>query len=84
MSLAERVTTEPAAAKHGLPCPIAVLLTTLPDEEAAALRSMMDAPWRVWGHEAIERALFAEGHTVGTGSVGKHRRKTCRCKRNAE
>lgn len=79
MSLAEHV---PTRAQHGLPCPIATLLTELPESEADALRTMLDAPWRVWGHQAIERVLLAEGHECGTGSVGKHRRLACRCKRD--
>lgn len=79
MSLANRATA-PQKAIHGTPCSIAELLATLPKAESKALQTMLDAPWRMWPHNHIEEALRAEGHPVGTGQVGKHRRNVCRCK----
>jgi hypothetical protein len=60
-------------------CPIAHLLDTLPEEEAKGLQHMVDSPWRLWPHSEVEKALEDEGHRIGIGSVGKHRRGTCRC-----
>ena len=83
MSLAERVDTR-GTNKQGLPCSVAELLASLPDDEAAAFKAMLDAPWRVWGHQRIEDVVAEEGHyTLGKGAVGKHRRRTCRCSRQS-
>ena len=83
MSLAERYKTPNTISRQGLPCSVAELLESLPDVEAKALRKMLAAPFRVWGHQDIEDALLAEGHKVGRGTVGKHRRGSCRCGRAA-
>lgn len=80
MSLKARAATPPAGSKQGLPCSIRTLLETLPKDESAALKTMLDAPWRVWPHTEIEKAIEDEGHQVGRGAVGKHRRSTCRCR----
>lgn len=79
MSLATRATTAPTRRINGTPCSIGELLTTLPKAESAALQTMLDAPWRVWPHNHIEDAIRGEGYVAGSGQVGKHRRKTCRC-----
>lgn len=79
MSLAEKLATPKGGSNQGLPCSVATLLTDLPVAESAALQSMLDSPWRIWGHQRIEVTLADEGHSVGTGSIGKHRRRTCRC-----
>lgn len=80
MSLAVRAKTPPQLKGPGSPCPIDVLLTEkLDPNEAKGLQTMLDSPWRIWPHREIERALEEEGHAVGIGSVGKHRRGTCRC-----
>lgn len=79
MSLAKRATTPPVVGKQGMPCPIATLLDTLPKSEAKGLQDMLDSPWRVWPHTDVEKAIEDEGHRIGIGSVGKHRRLTCRC-----
>ena len=79
MSLAEKLNQPGTGNRQGLPCSVAELLRDLPPKEAAALKEMLDSPWRIWGHNEIEKALGEEGHPVGTGTVGKHRRRTCRC-----
>jgi len=79
MSLAARSKTPPTLAQPGTPCSVGRLLAELPKAEAGGLREMLDAPWRVWPHSEIEKALEAEGHRFGQGQVGRHRRKTCRC-----
>lgn len=80
MSLAERLQGQSRG--QGLACSVAVVLRELPPEESAALQAALDAPWRIQGHEKIERALAEEGHPVGVGQVGKHRRGDCRCTRS--
>jgi hypothetical protein len=82
MSLAERATT-PKKPIHGTPCSVGELLATLDKAEAHALRTMLDAPWRVWPHLHVEEACRAEGHPVGQGQVGQHRRQACRCFKDA-
>lgn len=78
MTLANRVTS-PVKPIHGTPCSVAELLASLDKTEAKALQAMLDAPWRVWPHNHIEQAIWDEGHPVGQGQVGKHRRNVCRC-----
>ena len=80
MTLAERLQAQPRG--QGMPCSVAVALRELPPEDADALQAALDAPWRIMGHAKIEDDLAAEGHPVGVGSVGKHRRGTCRCSRS--
>lgn len=82
MSLAKRATT-PIKAIHGIPCSVGELLASLDKAEAKALQVMLAAPWRMWPHNHIEQALWDEGHAVGQGQVGKHRRKGCRCFKDA-
>lgn len=65
-----------------MPCSIAVALRELPKPDAEALQAALDAPWRITGHAKIEADLAAEGHPVGVGAVGKHRRGSCRCTRS--
>lgn len=79
MSLAERLQ---APRGQGMPCSVAVALRELPPEDAADLKDALNAPWRIMGHAQIEAALAAEGHPVGVGAVGKHRRGSCRCTRS--
>lgn len=78
MSLKDRAAAPPTKTP-GMPCPVAALLETLPKTESAALKTIIDAPWRVWPHTEVERALKDEGHRVATGAVGKHRRCDCKC-----
>lgn len=80
MSLAERLQSQPRG--QGMPCSVAVRLRELPPDDAAALQAALGAPWRIVGHAKIEDDLAAEGLAVGVGSVGKHRRGTCRCSRS--
>ena len=80
MSLAARAKTPPEIKGPGSPCPIQLLLSEkLDSAEAKGLQTMLDAPWRLWPHSEVEKALEAEGHRIGVGAVGKHRRGTCRC-----
>jgi hypothetical protein len=78
MPLSERV-NNPNTSYPRTPCSIGQLLKDLPPAEAKALKKMLDAPWRVWPHTAIEAALRDEGHPFGDQMVGKHRRSQCSC-----
>lgn len=80
MSLSDRL--ESPARGQGLPCSVAVALRELAPADAEALQAALDAPWRIVGHQKIEADLAAEGHPVGVGAVGKHRRNDCRCTRS--
>lgn len=81
MSLEQRIAHTKGGTNQGLPCSVGTLLRTLPKKQAAELRQFLEAPWRVVTHTSLERAIREEGHEVGTGSVGKHRRGDCRCGR---
>lgn len=74
----------PRLRNHGLPCSVAAILEqldTTDPAEAGYLRVMLAAPMNTWPHSAIETALRQEGHPIGAGTVGKHRRGDCRCAR---
>lgn len=64
-------------AGRGPQCPIAVLLTALPDKDAADLRAALDD--RAVTGAAIYRALKARGHAASEGGIGNHRRGACSC-----
>lgn len=82
MPLSERV-NKPNTSYPRTPCSVGALLADLEPNEAQALKKMLDAPWRVWPHLAIETAIREEGHAVGNQQVGKHRRGQCSCARKA-
>lgn len=77
MTLAAKAAGEPPSPHHGLPCSIGVLLGALPTAEADGLRTMLDD--RRWSENSLTIALKDEGHAVGRQSIGRHRRKQCRC-----
>jgi len=68
----------PPAKRRGLDCSVGTALTTLPESEATALRSML-ANRQAWTDRAIFEACRAEGYAVGAQTVGRHRRGECRC-----
>jgi hypothetical protein len=78
MSLAARAAA-PKGSYPRTPCSVRTLLDTLPKGEAKALQDMLDAPWRIWTHKAIEAAVTDEGHHIGDQQVGRHRRGQCSC-----
>lgn len=81
MSFANRAKEGPGRARPGIPCSVGALLESLPPDEAAGLRDILDAPWRVWPHVKVEEAIREEGHQVGDQQVGRHRRGRCGCGR---
>ena len=78
MALADRITTEAPKRVHGLPCSVGDLLNRLPDDEAAALKHMLE---NGWSQNEIYDAVTAEGHEVGRQTINRHRSRACRCYR---
>jgi hypothetical protein len=58
-------------------CTIGIILTALPESEAATLRAAMGNPHAPSTH--IARALEAMGHPVKPFNIQRHRRGECRC-----
>jgi hypothetical protein len=56
-------------------------LSELDDAEAAALHDMLYVLG--WNATQVYDTLRDEGHTVGRQSINRHRRKACRCFKDA-
>lgn len=76
MSLREQIESE-TTIKKGPTCSVALLLTDLNDDDAAALIDALADP-KVPG-TAIERALLKEGHRMPAYNLQRHRRGLCSC-----
>ena len=61
--------------KTGPKCSVCRLLSELPEEDRVALQEALDSGM---AESAIHRAIKSEGHYVGKGAVGRHRRGDCR------
>ena len=81
MSLSDRLKSGPVTRISGTPCSVGSLLRALPDNEAKALEQMLEDAI-VWSGAQIYEAVRAEGLDVGRQSIGRHRRKQCRCFRD--
>ena len=77
VSLSGRFEQGPPQIVHGNPCSVAVALSALPEDEREALIRMLDD--RRWTEAMIYDALQAEEIQVGRQSIGRHRRRGCRC-----
>jgi len=77
VTLAARHQAGPPRVIRGEPCSVGALLAELPKAEAEALRGMLEDSR--WAQNAIYDMLGQEGHTVGRQSIGRHRRRQCRC-----
>lgn len=75
MSLSAQLTNPPPAPLHGLPCSIGALRASLPVDEQAALDHMLTE----WSQSQVFIALSSEGYEVGRQTIGRHRRRECRC-----
>ena len=73
MALADHFTTKSPVRSV---CSVGRLLTTMPDDDIAALRQMLAS---CMSATQIYAALVAEGYTVGRGTIGNHRRSDCSC-----
>jgi len=60
--------------RRGPKCSICKLLVDLPEDDRMALEEALESrlPSTV-----IQRAILADGHHLGRGSVGRHRRGDC-------
>jgi hypothetical protein len=77
VALADRLEAGPPSVIHGTPCSVGTTLSALAAKERAALQRMLDD--RTWTEGMIFEALTDEGITVGRQSIGRHRRRGCRC-----
>lgn len=59
-------------------CSIAKLIDELDDIDKKALLNALEPDSGV-ETSSIERALASEGHKFGSGALGRHRRRDCRC-----
>jgi hypothetical protein len=58
-------------------CTVGLILRGLPDDEADELRIALDAPQ--YKSEAIARALVSRGFDIGGTTIGRHRKRVCKC-----
>lgn len=70
---------------HGTPCSVGRLLTVLDPADVTTLASWL-ADTRAWSEERLYRRLTTddpendwEAVEVGRQSIGRHRRRQCRC-----
>lgn len=81
MSLAARL-SDTRNSPHGLPCPIAVILTKISDGDRIALLNELDKqmgdPTRL-SNNSIRQALDDEGFPLHIKGIEKHRNGQCRC-----
>lgn len=81
MSLSARLDAAPPP-NRGIPCPIAVILEQLSDEDRVSLIAHMEIGMGKKGRittTAITQALNDEGFSIHYKSVERHRRQMCRC-----
>jgi hypothetical protein len=84
VALSDRINAGRPASKHGYPCSIGTLLTTLEGDELEALNLMLGTPEkRGWAAGDIYDALIGEGYEVGFQTINRHRGHKCRCFRTA-
>jgi hypothetical protein len=77
MTLSTRFEAGPSKFGSGTPCSVGTALSALPAQERVALQKMLDD--RAWSQAAIHQALRDERINVGQQSIGRHRRRQCRC-----
>lgn len=80
MTLADRIAQTKGGSNQGLECSVSILLRNLRGNELAEFEDALADS--TISHTLLERALRAEGHYVGTGTIGKHRRGDCRCSKD--
>lgn len=62
-------------APRGPRCSVCTLLTTLPDDEATALRDTLAGTTIT--HATLSRILTANGYRIGAGTLRRHRAGEC-------
>lgn len=80
MGLADTLADAPEPYRGGLPCPVRLILDTLPGKDRAALEAALDRG-SGWQNKQLAEALAAEGVKAQPDSLGRHRRGDCRCGR---
>lgn len=81
MSLVARL-AEAQPRMRGLPCPIAVILPKLTDEERIALLDHLEMPQdseKYLPTTVLAQVLTEAGHRIHYKSVAAHRNLACRC-----
>ena len=81
MTLAERLASTQRRGP-GLPCSVAIVLETLDDEDAQALRDALAVPKgdpNRLSAQQLSEILREEGHKVPYKSLELHRKGACRC-----
>lgn len=67
----------------GIPCTVRALYDTLPPEDAAELRSAIDAVdvagRHIYQASQISRALSKRGVKLAESTISRHRRRMCVC-----
>lgn len=61
----------------GARCYVARLLDILPADEAAAVKTAIDA--KLIDATVIDQLLTRNGHEIGAQNIARHRRGDCRC-----
>lgn len=81
MNLADRLASAQPRMR-GLPCPIAVILPKLSDEERVALLDHLEMPPdsdKYLPTTVLAQVLTEAGHRIHYKSVASHRTMACRC-----
>lgn len=82
MNLTERLRDARKTEKRGLPCPVAVILQQLNEDDRGSLEAQLsidrDDPARITTIE-LTRILNEEGFRIHHKSVERHRNQHCRC-----
>ena len=81
MTLAERLASTQRRGP-GLPCSVAIVLETLDDKDAQALRDALAVPKgdpNRLSAQQLSEILREEGHKVPYKSLDLHRKGACRC-----
>lgn len=82
MNLSERLSQTRKTEKRGLPCPVAVILQQLNEDDRASLDAQLaidrDDPARITTIE-LTRILNEEGFRIHYKGVERHRNQQCRC-----
>lgn len=77
MSLAKAFEAGPPLIK-GPACSVAATFDQLNDEDAAALRAVLED--KRWRSSDIATQLEAEGIPLGAATIARHRRGACKCR----
>lgn len=83
MSFVDRAKQGPPASLQGPPCAVSVLLDKLDPDERAGLEMLLKDTEQ-WTNAQVLKAIIDEGHKAPRSTVERHRRRDCRCFRDAQ